>query len=40
LVVHMLWCKVAISNIFLILYIATSRGNMTRNLKLKFWGSI
>jgi hypothetical protein len=36
----MLWCNVTISIICLIVCIAASRGEVTRNLKPNFWGSI
>jgi hypothetical protein len=36
--VHMLWCNITISIICFIVCIATSRGNVTRNLKLNFLG--
>jgi hypothetical protein len=36
----MLWCNVTISIICLIVYIATSRGEVTRNQKPNFWVSI
>jgi hypothetical protein len=36
----MLWCNVTISIIFLIVCIATSRGEVTRNQKPNFWVNI
>jgi hypothetical protein len=36
----MLWCNVTISIICLIVCIATSRGEVTRNLEPNFWGNI
>jgi hypothetical protein len=35
----MLWCNVTISIIYLIVCIATSRGEMTRNHKPNFWAA-
>jgi hypothetical protein len=40
LFVHILWCNVTISIICLIVFIATSRGEVTSNQKPNFWVNI